>query len=182
MLDRRRVASRLLPFIYSLFPVPCSLFTRMPFVFPYDSLLEQRRVEERRRQRALAELLREEQRMKDRLAEMQTTVSRAKHEMATGLTGRVDLQAITGIARYAGQLRQTGLQAVRQTAAFGPKIEQARRQLAEAIRARRALELLRERRETVWNREQAKKEQIELDEAAAQMHRRQTLRTAEVTA
>ncbi|MEM1355200.1 MAG: flagellar export protein FliJ [Planctomycetota bacterium] len=145
------------------------------FVFRYQSVLKQRIDAERREQKQLARLMHQRNGMVDSLREMQTTISQSKRDAAGGLVGKVDLDAIAGIARYSARCAAQGHGLVRQLAALETQVEQAKSTLLEATKQRKALELLRDRQYEAWRLEQRRMEAKRLDEQTTQAHARRVL-------
>ncbi|MEO0475723.1 MAG: hypothetical protein AAF085_07120, partial [Planctomycetota bacterium] len=78
------------------------------FQFQYKAVLKQREVIEQQKQRALAKLMHQRNAMVNQLREMQETISASKRQSADGLVGKVDLNAIAGIARYSASCALQG--------------------------------------------------------------------------
>jgi len=96
---------------------------------------------------------------------------RAEGEALTG----VDLDRVSQFARYSAQTAIRAQQLVVEIARLEKQIETARERLAEAMRARKAMELLRDRQYARWKQEQDRREAAELDEMAVQAYVRNTL-------
>lgn len=140
------------------------------FQFQYKVVLRQREVIEQGKQRALAKLMHQRNAMVGRLREMQETISTSKREAADGLVGTVDLGAIAGIARYSASCALQGNTLVRELAQLETLVEQARNELIEASKNRKALELLRDRQRQAWELEQRRMEASRLDEQTTQAY------------
>ena len=136
------------------------------FRFRFETLLRHRRGVEDQRQRRLAQHERCRMILLGQLRQMQQTIRDSKHEMADGLVGKVNLQAVSGFARYSGQVNQRAQQIVVRLAELVKRIEQARAELQEAVRQRKSLELLRQRHHEKWRRAQDRLETNELDQIA----------------
>lgn len=146
-----------------------------PFIFRYQAVLKQRTLVEQQKQRALAELLHERNAMFAQLCEMQETISTSKRQAAAGLVGKVDLDAIAGIARYSASCALQGNTVVRGLAQLEKRVEQARNELIEATKNRKALELLRDRQRQAWDLEQRRMEAKRLDEQTTQAYAAQLM-------
>jgi flagellar FliJ protein len=140
------------------------------FQFQYKTVLRQREVIEQQKQRALAKLMHQRNAMVSQLREMQETISQSKREAADGLVGTVDLSAIAGIARYSASCALQGNTLVRDIAKLETLVEQARNELIEASKNRKALELLRDRQRQAWELEQRRMEAKRLDEQTTQAY------------
>ncbi|MFW5699166.1 MAG: flagellar export protein FliJ [Planctomycetota bacterium] len=143
------------------------------FAFRFQTLLEHRRRIEDERQRDLAKLMRTRMLFMDRLRGMQDTIRTSKHDMGSGLVGKVDVSRIAQFARYSQQCAMQGQDIVVRLAGVEKQIDGARQRLMDAVRQRKALELLRERHHEQWKYEQARREALELDDLAAQRFIRQ---------
>ena len=140
------------------------------FQFRFQAVLKQREAIEQQKQRAFAQLMHERNAMFAQLREMQETISASKREAAGGLVGAVDLGAIAGIARYSASCALRGNALVRELADMENRVEQARNELVEASKNRKALELLRDRQRQDWELEQRRMEAKQLDEQTTQAY------------
>lgn len=136
------------------------------FVFRLDPLLRARRETERRHQRAVAELERRRRDLEDDLRRRQGFIAEGKRELSERLTGRLDLGALRDHAGASLRMLREANRIVVELAGVHTRLEEARATLVEATRARRALELLRERRFDAWKRDLDKREDAALDEIA----------------
>lgn len=142
------------------------------FRFKYETLLKHRQMIEDERQRELAQQLRTRMIMTDQLRTMQDTIRDAKRQLGSGLVGKVDLGAISQFASFSGHTAQRAQQIVIRLAEIEKKVDAARKNLLEATRQRKALELLRDRHLAQWRAEQQRREDAELDEIATQRYTR----------
>jgi len=140
------------------------------FVFKFQAVLRQREIIEQQKQRAFAKLIHHRNAMFAQLREMQETISSSKRDAAAGLVGSVDLNAIAGIARYSASCALRGNTLVREIAQQETLVEQARKELIEASKNRKALELLRDRQRQEWELEQRRMEAKQLDEQTTQAY------------
>ena len=145
------------------------------FRFNLEAVLRQRRAEEDACQRDMAKAMRQRMILESQLRSMQQTITESKQELAEGLVGRIDLDGISSFARYSGQVRQRAMAFVTRLAGVEKQIGTARQQLLKATQARRALELLRDRRYQLWKKQRDTREAVELDEIAVQQYVRQTM-------
>jgi flagellar FliJ protein len=139
------------------------------FTFQYETVLQQRRREERQRQRDLAEVQQQAQQMKQQLRQMQQTVDASKHQIGRDLQGRVDLNQIGAVARYSAHVTFRGQQLVQELAGHERKVEQARQKLMEATQQRQILERLKDRHYQKWLWQRRRDERRSQDELATQM-------------
>ena len=138
------------------------------FSFRYETVLRQRQAVEDMCQRGLAKLLRERMILQTQLRTMQQTISSSKRDLAEGLAGKVDLDQISGFARYSGQVTHRGREIVARMSSLEKQIDEERRKLLDAMRARKALDLLRQRAFDQWRRDEQRREEAQLDELATQ--------------
>jgi len=143
------------------------------FVFKLEPVLRQRQMAEDQRQRELAQLMRHQMIMMDQLRQMQQTISGSKQDLAGSLVGKVDLQAVSGFARFSGQTTQRAHGLVRKLAELEQQVQAARQRLIEASRERRAIEKLKQNRYEQWKREHERREAAVMDELAMQNYQNQ---------
>jgi len=136
------------------------------FRFVLEPLLKVRRLEEDRCRRTLAHLERARLQIEDTLRRHQQNLSEGKSEMRRAVTGRVNLGAVRFQAAASMSVMRRAQQTVLQLAGLHKQIERARRELVERSRARRAIEILRERRYAEWQIEEARAETTAIDELA----------------
>lgn len=141
------------------------------FVFEHEALLEQRRRAERERQVVVAQLERERMELEGVLRGAQRSLASCKTDLRDALHGRgggarVDIGAVRMQASASFGLTARAQGVAIRLAGSMRRLEAARRELMAASAARRAVELLRERRLEQWRREQARREAAELDEIA----------------
>jgi len=144
----------------------------MAFIFKLETLLRHRRMIEDERQRELAKCMRHRMILLDQLRQMQTTIQTSRHDLAGSLVGKVDLEQVGRFAHYSLQVRQRAQGIVQQTALIERQINAARERLIEATRARKALELLRDKQERAWRQQQERRDAAAMDEMAVQAYAR----------
>ena len=138
------------------------------FQFKLEPLLRHRLATEEQYQRELAGQLQQRTNLHDELRQMQQTISTSKSDLRDGLLGRVDLEHIAAFTWYSRHVTQRAHHMVVQLASIEKQIATAREKLMESIRARRVLELLREKQFVQWQLEQQRREDAELDDLALQ--------------
>jgi flagellar export protein FliJ len=106
----------------------------------------------------------------DQLRHMQQTIGQSKRDLTAGLVGQVDMDKVAQFARYSGQTTQRAQQIVVRLASLEKQIDASRARLMEAVRARKALEMLRARYRSLWLRDQERHEAAFLDDVALQGH------------
>ncbi len=142
------------------------------FEFRFQNVLRHRRNIEQQRQRELAKVLHTRQVGLNHLRDMQETIRDSKRQLGSGLVGKVNLEDISGFARYSAFVAERGRQIVSQLAELDKRINEARSRLIEATKDRRAMELLRDRHYAQWQEEQNRRENIEMDEIATRLFMR----------
>lgn len=143
------------------------------FRFELNALLKKQRMCEDDAQRELAKILRQRMILQSQIQEDQGAIGGAKQNLTDALIGAVDLDRVRQFAQFSGELTQRAQMIVVRLAGLEGQITRHRERLAEAVRQRKAVELLHDRRLAVWKRTQTRRETAELDEVALEMHRRQ---------
>lgn len=149
------------------------------FRFELDAVLEQRRRAERDRQLAVAQLERERLEIEDALRRHQAELTREREEMREHLRtlrggegsggGAAAVSPFTPVRQQAAaamRLQSEAQSLAVRLAGVLKRLEAARGDLAAAMAARKAVEMLRQRRFESWRREQDRREQAALDEIA----------------
>lgn len=134
------------------------------FRFPLQPVLDLRQREEDAKQKVVAEIDRERRRIEDGLRRRQRAISEAREDVRTGLVGALDPQGLRTQANASMSLMRDAQRTVLELAGIHRRLERARAELRDAARRRRALELLRERREGEWRRSIDRREQAAIDE------------------
>ena len=142
------------------------------FRFAFETLLKQRCAAEDVAQRDLARVLRQRMILMGQLRAEQRTVVDAKRDLVDGLVGRVDVGRVSQFAHFSGQVTQRAQAVMVSLASVETRIVEARAKLNEAMRARKTIELLRQRRLELFKRQQQRRETAQLDEMAIQVHLR----------
>src|SRR5205085_363551 len=104
--------------------------------------------------------------IENQLRSMQETISTDKRQMAGALAGSVDVRRIRQHAAHAGQVAVLARQMAARLMILHKQIDLSRAKLLEAAKARKAIELLRDKQLARWKREQDKKEAGVMDELA----------------
>ena len=142
------------------------------FRFRLETVLRQRRMVEDERQRELAKLLRQRMILHDQLRAMQQSIRGSKAALSDGLVGVVDMDRVANFARYSGQVAARPQGLVIRLAELEKQVKGAQERLLEAVRARRALELLRERQWQAWQQQEERREVARTDEMTVQRYAR----------
>ena len=138
------------------------------FRFPLQPLLNAREHEERLKQRVVAEIEAERQSVEEKLRDQQQFITSGKHGLRGQLQGELDLSTLR---QHAGNTMRGMRDAQRlaiELAGIYQRLQEARAELTDAARARRAVELLRERRFAEWKQRLDTAENEALDEFAMQ--------------
>ena len=136
------------------------------FMFRFEPLLKARRRVEQDAQKSVAELERERLALEDVLRGYQGSISHGKAALCGVLAGALDMRALRLEAGSALHLVRKAQQVVLQLAGLTNRLQTARGHLIEAMRRRRALELLREQRFEQWKSALNKAETAALDDLA----------------
>ncbi len=137
------------------------------FTFKLQPVLNARLATERERQRVIAALHRQRHELEERLRQQHSTIDAEREALRVALTGRVDVPRLRSHAAASMRMMRDAQGMAIELARLYERIEKARADLAEAATARRAMELLRERRFAQWKRLQEKREVAMLDDLAA---------------
>src|SRR5688500_2457517 len=140
------------------------------FHFPLEGVLRHRTNLERDRMRALgeaqhaAQLLQNELQSLDQSLQLSTNDLRANH-----LTGRIDLNYLAAHRRFVASVQRKATGLIQRLALARRRVDEARSALAEVAKQRKIIEKLREKQESRWRSDLARKELAETDEVAMQM-------------
>ena len=137
------------------------------FVFKLQALLDARHRAERTAQQALAGIEAERRALEEALRRQQARIDEARHALRGELTGTLHAQDLRMTANAALQLMRQAQRMLPDIAAVHQRLDEARQQLVEARRARRAVELLRERRLAEWRAAEARRETALHDDLAS---------------
>ncbi|MEX2219892.1 MAG: flagellar export protein FliJ [Phycisphaerales bacterium] len=133
------------------------------FRFRLQAVLDHREAVEQERQRAVAEVERERVRLEGVIRECHRRITVEKGEQRRGLLagdlGAARRQASAG-ARYSTEAQRAAIE----LAGAYARLERARAALLEAAKARKAVELLRERHLEQWRAEESRRENAAADE------------------
>lgn len=141
------------------------------FRFALEPLLTLRRMEEERTQRAVALIERERAEIEERIRTQQGHIHEGKESLRSGLVGQLDVTQLRQQAASSMQVSRKTHQLVIRLAGVHQRLAQARAALVEAMRARRAIEILREKRFEEWRAEQGRREIRELDDLSQRKDR-----------
>ena len=134
------------------------------FRFQLQAVLDARLRAEREEHRRVAEMETERRRLEDGLRRRQSQIGEARSQLRGRLEGRIDASSLRGQANASLAEMRDAQRVVLELAGIHRRLETLREGLRAASRARRAVEILKERRFEAWRREQDRREQAELDE------------------
>lgn len=145
------------------------------YQFSLEPLLKHRQAIEDRAQQDLAKILRQRMILMHQLSSEQQTILESRRELADGLQGTVDMNRVGHFARYSGQVTQLAQTMAVRLGKLESDLNRAHACLAEAMRERKSVELLKRRRYKQWRRRQRRQETAELDEIALMAHQYRAL-------
>jgi len=141
------------------------------FKFALQRLLDRRLDEEEVKRRALATVERRRRELEDALRARQAEISAGRDAMRVELVGMVDPAAIRHHAAAGVGLFRKAQRTVLEMASLEKGIAKARAEAIEAARARRTLEILKERRLAAHAELERRREQGAIDEIASNIVR-----------
>ena len=140
------------------------------FTFNLDGVLRQREHVEQERQRDFAIVQKELTQLQAELRELDGVQQAATEDLRNNrLVGHVDLSFLAAHRRFMFAMQRKGMGIVQRIALAQRKVDEARAALAEAAKARKAIEKLRDNRLEQWRLAESKKEADALDEAGMQL-------------
>jgi flagellar FliJ protein len=139
------------------------------FVFKLEALLEQRRREEQQCQRALAERAAAVNAAEEAIRIANESIVTGQDDVRRHLMGSLDMGFLTAHRRFMVAIQRQIAELMTKLAAARNNLEQARVQLAEAAKRRKAIEKLRERQFDRWRADQARREAALADEIGSQL-------------
>jgi flagellar FliJ protein len=142
------------------------------FSFKLEPVLRHRRMIEDEHQRELAQLLREQMILESRMHVLQGEITRDKSSMGSALVGRVDVSRIRQHGAHQGRVAVHLQEIASRLFMLHRQIDDRRSQLIEATRARKAVEILKDKQYRRWRDEQNRRENRELDELSTQAYTR----------
>jgi flagellar protein FliJ len=149
------------------------------FRFRLQPVLEQRERLEQEKQRRFAELERERLAAEGSLRRMQQDIQDAKLDLRARLGGAggavVIIPEVRAQASASLHMEARARQAAMTVAGAYRRVERARAELLQAATARKAVDLLREKRFEEWRQEQLHADAAQVDEAGTQLYVRKHL-------
>ena len=138
------------------------------FRFKLEPVLKARCHVEQQRQREVAALERERQRIEDHIRSQQQFLADSKLQLRDHLFGQLATNDLRLHAASGLRIMREADRLVVELAGLHQRLSRARQSLIEATRDRRAIELLREKRFQEWKAGQEKAEAAALDELVVQ--------------
>jgi len=144
------------------------------FKFQLEGVLEHRKNIEEEKQRALAAVLAEMQRLKNELSDLDQLARGAVADLRDNrLTGHLDMSFLAAHRRFTGSVQRKAIAIAQKMALVQRQIDEARAALSEAAKQRKIIEKLRERQLERWQSQQHRQENDELDDIGMQLAFRQ---------
>jgi flagellar FliJ protein len=140
------------------------------FVFKLEGVRRQRKHIEQQKQRELA--IRQQQfvELQKALARLTETVQKTTEDVRKNhLVGRLNMEFLAAHRRFLVGMQRQAMGLMQRLALAQRGVDEARSELAEAAKHRKAIEKLREKQFTRWREEIAKREQAEMDEIGMQL-------------
>jgi len=140
------------------------------FVFKLEGVLRQRKHIEQEKQRQLAVKQLQLVELQNTLRQMQQTVQATNDDLRNNrLVGRLDMEFIAAHRRFLTGMQRNALAMAQRIALAQRAVEEARVELAEAAKQRKAIEKLREKQLERWRADLSRRELAELDEIGMQL-------------
>lgn len=140
------------------------------FVFGLQTVLEQRENEEILCKKELFEAQSEQKRLMDQLAEVEAEIRTANETMRNEhLVGSLKPTMIATHRRYLIAMKQRVFSLAEQIASARTRVEAKQRKLADATKAKKVIELLRDKQKERWVAEQDRRELAAADDVAMQI-------------
>jgi flagellar protein FliJ len=146
------------------------------FRFKLQAVLDRREMVEQERQRAVAALERDRVRLEGVIRECQGSIEGEQGELRAGLRAG-NFTAVRRQSAVAMHHEVAAQRAVLELAGVHQRLQIARAALLEAAKARRAVDLLRERHLEAWRSEHNRKEAAAVDEIAVMRARQNAAET-----
>ena len=144
------------------------------FKFQLEGVLEHRKNIEEEKQRALAAVLAEMQRLKNELADLDQVARGAVADLRENrLTGALAMSFLAAHRRFTGSVQRKAVAIAQKMALVQREIDEARAALSAAAKQRKLIEKLRERQLERWQSQQHRQEMEELDDIGMQLAFRQ---------
>ena len=140
------------------------------FRFKLEAVLKHRTAIEREKQRLYALALAAFKELEDQLKALNQTMQTANDDIRQNrLVGTLDIGFITAHRRFLLGMQRKAMELVAAMNKAQQEVDRTRLALAEAAKARKVLEKLRETQKHRWQEEVSRKEMIAADEVAMQL-------------
>jgi flagellar FliJ protein len=140
------------------------------FRFKLEAVLKHRTAIEREKQRLYALALAAFKELEDQLKALNQTMQTANDDIRQNrLVGRLDVAFITAHRRFLLGMQRKAMELVAAMNKAQQEVDRTRQAMAEAAKARKVLEKLRETQKQRWQEEVSRKEMIAADEVAMQL-------------
>jgi flagellar FliJ protein len=140
------------------------------FIFRLQGVLRQRIHIERQKQRDLAERQKAQIDIENAMLGLQNEVQASNDDLRRNrLVGRLDMEFIAAHRRYLVGVQRQAVGLAQRLSLAQRGVNEARAELAEAARQRKAIEKLREKQLERWRTEQARREAAQMDEIGMQL-------------
>jgi flagellar protein FliJ len=150
------------------------------FVFQLDGVLRHRERLEKDRQRELAVVNAEMDRLESQLRALKDDVQQSSADVRDNhLTGRLDMNYLAAHRRYMLGVQKQAMDLAQKIGQQQKRVDEARRAMAEASMQKKILEKLRERHQHQWAAQLALGEANALDEMTTQLSHRNLSGAAE---
>ena len=144
------------------------------FKFQLEGVLEHRKNIEQEKQRALAGVQVQMQKLKDELVELDRVARGAIGDLRENrLVGRLDMSFLAAHRRFTGSVQRKAVAIAQKMALVQREIDEARTALGEAAKQRKIIEKLREKHLERWKAQRTRAENDELDDIGMQLAFRQ---------
>src|SRR5450432_4593573 len=140
------------------------------FDFKLEGVLRQRKYVEQEKQRELA--IRQSQfvELQSALTQLQNMVQQSNEDVRRNhLVGKLNMEFLAAHRRFLTGMQRQALGLMQRLALAQRAVDEARSELAEAAKQRKAIEKLREKQFARWREELAKREVAEMDEIGMQL-------------
>jgi flagellar FliJ protein len=152
------------------------------FVFKLEGILRHRANLEEQRRRELAQIQAQMATLQGELDELDAAMRASEADLRQNrLVGRLDLTFLAAQRRYAIAMRKKALGVAQKMAGVQRQLDTARASLADAAKARKIIEKLRDRQLARWKEDQAHHELLELDDVAMRLSYQNGLESSSAT-
>jgi flagellar FliJ protein len=140
------------------------------FDFKLEGVLRQRKHVEQEKQRVVAEKQKVLVEIQNQLRQLQEALQSTNEDVRKNhLVGRLNMDFIAAHRRFLAGMQRQGVQVMQRLALAQRALDEARLELAEAARGRKAIEKLREKQLERWRADQSRRELAEMDEIGMQL-------------